>query len=121
MPKILIVDDEPSILALLRIVFTHEGYEVLTAAGPKAAMDLCESQTFDIVLSDVRMPGMDGHALARWIATKQPSVRTVLMSGYDLECQQCPLAPRCALVRKPFDTRSVVQAVEKERQKSAAA
>ncbi len=111
-PQILIVDDEPSILELLRVGFVRAGFEVVTANGPVAAMDACRARTFDVVLTDVRMPQMDGHELARWVAVNQPSVRTVLMSGYDLECEQCPYSPRCLLLNKPLRSDEAVDAVK---------
>ena len=46
-------------------------------------MAICESERFDVILSDVVMPGRNGHELARWIAAHHPSTRTVLMSGFD--------------------------------------
>lgn len=121
MPRILIVDDEPGILSLLRLVFVQAGYEVFTAESSDAAIDLCGSHTFDVLLSDVRMPGMDGHALARWVAAHQPTARPVLMSGYDVECEACPLAPRCTIVPKPFNVQTVLRAVEREARKNSAA
>ena len=68
MPRILIVDDEASIRALLTTAFGVAGYEVRTAPDGPEAMALCETERFDAVLSDVVMPKMNGHELARWIA-----------------------------------------------------
>jgi two-component system response regulator FlrC len=65
-------------------------------------MDLFASESFDAVLSDVQMPGMDGHSLMRWVAETHPTVHAVLMSGYDLCCGDCPFAGRCKLLQKPF-------------------
>ncbi len=110
-PKILIVDDEPAIVRLLRIAFTHAGFEVVTALGADTAIEACRSQTFDVMLTDVRMPGLNGHELARWIAANQPAVRTVLMSGYPLECEECPNSPCCLLLHKPFQVEEAVLAV----------
>ena len=48
------------------------------------------------------MPRMNGHELAQWIATEHPRTPTVLMSGFDLGCEACPLARSCFLLPKPF-------------------
>lgn len=76
-------------------------------------MEACRNESFDVLLSDVRMPDMDGHELARWVAVNYPATRTVLMSGYDLQCQACPYSPRCSLVDKPFGAARIVEAVER--------
>lgn len=113
MPTLLIVDDEPAIQSLLSMAFTRAGYDVKTAGGPGQAMELCGSQKFDAILSDVQMPGLDGHSLIRWVADKYPETRSVLMSGFDMHCGDCPLSGRCALLRKPFLPSTAVTAVDR--------
>ena len=65
-------------------------------------MSLCEVVTFDAMLSDVDMQGMNGHELVRWINGKHPKVRCALMSGSSLECEECPITGKCTLIPKPF-------------------
>ncbi len=110
-PRILIVDDEGAIRSLLSAAFSMAGYHVRTAGVPSEAMRLCAEESFDIVLSDVVMPEMDGHELARWIANRYPATRTVLMSGFDSGCHECPLAGRCVLLPKPFRPSEAVSVV----------
>ena len=119
-PRILIVDEEPGILSLLRLVFVQAGYEVSTAESSTAAMALCGSQRFDILLSDVRVQGLDGHALAQWLVARQPSCRPVLMSAFHVDCQECPLAPHCTLIDKPFSLDTILTVVEDEVRSAAA-
>jgi CheY-like chemotaxis protein len=101
-PRILIVDDEDAIRTLLTTVFEKAGYEVRTAPDGPEAMQLCAAEPFDALLSDVRIPTMNGHDLARWVGEHCPRTRLVLMSGFDMDCEGCPLAPRCRLLAKPF-------------------
>lgn len=112
-PRILIVDDEPAIRKLLGAVFTGAGYEVRIAGSGPEAMAVCESESFDALLSDVRMPGMNGHELVRWVVVRHPAIRTVLMSGYDdIACQGCGIAPQpCWLLPKPFHPKDAVSTV----------
>jgi two-component system, cell cycle response regulator CpdR len=111
MPRILIVDDESAVLSFVGAVFRRAGFDVVAAADPEAALAACQSHTIDVLLTDVRMPGMTGHELARWVAVNFPSTKTVLMSGYDLACEQCPYSPRCALIAKPFRAEELLAAV----------
>lgn len=113
MPRVLIVDDEPAIRSLLALAFRRAGYAVSTAADPLRAMDVCASEAIDVILSDIQMPGMDGHGLIRWVCTRYPAIRSVLMSGYEIICQECPYTGRCTLLRKPFSPHDAVAAVNR--------
>jgi DNA-binding NtrC family response regulator len=113
--RILIVDDEQGIRKLLALVFSGAGYDVCTAADGTEAMRICESGRFDALLSDVRMPGMNGHELVRWVVKRHPETSTILMSGFDdIECQHCGIAPRpCSLLPKPFQPNDAVALVNR--------
>jgi DNA-binding NtrC family response regulator len=108
--RIHIVDDEQGIRKLLQTVFSRAGYEVQVAADAAEAIALCESEHFDALLSEVRMPGMNGHELARWMARRYPNTRTILMSAFDdIQCQSCGIsAEPCLLLTKPFNPRDAV-------------
>jgi len=111
MSRLLIVDDEPGVLSVLSIAFRQAGYEVRTAANPFRAMELCATEAFDAILSDVQMPGIDGHSLVRWVAGVYPNMRSILMSGYDLPCGNCPYEGRCKRMQKPFLPKDAVETV----------
>lgn len=113
-PRILIVDDEPGIRKLLAMSFKREGYDVRVAASGSEAMAVCESESFDVMLSDVKMPGgVNGHQLVRWLVLRSPSTRIVLMSGYDdIACENCGLAPQpCSLLAKPFVPKAAIELI----------
>jgi DNA-binding NtrC family response regulator len=111
MPRLLIVDDEPGIRSLLSIAFTRAGYDVRTAPDAAKAIEACTLEPPDAILSDIQMPGMDGHGLIRWVAAEHPEVRPILMSGFDIRCGTCPLDSACTLLRKPFAPKDAVEAV----------
>lgn len=114
MPRILIVDDEPGIRKLLAVSFKREGYDVRVAASGSEAMTVCESESFDVMLSDVRMPGgVNGHQLVRWVVGRCPATRFVLMSGFDeIQCEHCGLTSQpCSLLPKPFVPKAAVELV----------
>lgn len=108
LPRILIVDDEHQLRALLSRSFVRAGYEVVAAPSALDALAFCSVQAFDAVLSDVDMPKMNGHELARWFAVNHPKTLCVLMSGFGTECEECPFAGRCILLRKPFAPQAAV-------------
>jgi two-component system, cell cycle response regulator CpdR len=110
-PRILIVDDEPQITAFLSLMFERAGYAVKTACSGRDAIALCSQEPFDVVLSDVMMPEMNGHQLAQWIAAHRPTTRTALMSGFDASCRNCSFSPRCRLIAKPFGPREIISFV----------
>jgi DNA-binding NtrC family response regulator len=112
MPRILIVDDEGGIRSLLSAVFTLAGFEVRTAASGAEAIEICSRERFDVVLTDVVMPGMNGHDLVQRIVREYPGTRTVLMSGFNEGCDACPLTRQCRLLPKPFRPSEAVSLVE---------
>src|SRR3989449_10006461 len=78
---ILVVDDERSICELLEITFRKEGHRVEVANSVDAAKRKLESQIFDIVISDVRMPGADGLALRKFVKEVSPTCFFLLITG----------------------------------------
>lgn len=99
---ILIVDDEEQLREAVSAILQRAGYAVKAAVSAEDAMNLCATESFDLVLSDVVMPGMDGHKLVRWIAANHPRTRTALMSGFDSIDGEGGGGPRRPLLRKPF-------------------
>ncbi|MDN3237956.1 HD domain-containing phosphohydrolase [Pseudomonas sp. WAC2] len=79
---LLLVDDEPNILSSLRRVLRNEPYQVLTASGGEEALALLERQPIDLVLSDARMPNMDGATLLSHVQQRWPTCLRILLTGY---------------------------------------
>ncbi len=82
MAKILIVDDEQGMRELLEILLVREGYKVVTAADAVKAIQLCRKDTFDLIITDLRMPNMDGIAFMREVKKISPSSMVILITGY---------------------------------------
>jgi response regulator RpfG family c-di-GMP phosphodiesterase len=80
--KLLLVDDEDNILRSLKRVLRKEPYELVTAASGDEALTLMEEQRFDLVISDARMPGMDGPTLLANIRKRFPWCIRILLTGY---------------------------------------
>ncbi|HXZ13065.1 MAG TPA: sigma-54 dependent transcriptional regulator [Candidatus Sulfotelmatobacter sp.] len=81
MPQLLVVDDERSICELLEISFRKEGHKVEVASSGEAARRRLASQVFDIVISDICMPDMDGVELLRYCKEVSPSTIFILITG----------------------------------------
>lgn len=80
--SILIVDDELLIRDLLYDFFVGQGWQTSVAANGRKALDILEDRTVDLVLTDVRMPDMDGLALTAEMRTAYPHIPVVLMTAY---------------------------------------
>ena len=76
----LVVDDEPAILRLVAVVLRDLGCETLTAVNAESALEIVEKTAADLVISDVKLPGMDGVALAKRLESKDKPV--LLMSAF---------------------------------------
>ena len=82
MSRILIVDDEQSIRDMLSLALADEGWDVATAGDGDAAAAALQSQPVDVVLSDIRMPGMDGLELLRHVNASAPDTDVILMTAH---------------------------------------
>ena len=78
---VLIVDDDPQILRLVQRILGGRPVKVLSAPRPSEALRICESQTVDLLISDVAMPEMDGNKLADRVLKLRPETSVLLISG----------------------------------------
>jgi CheY-like chemotaxis protein len=98
--SILIVDDETVVRSYLVRVLLTMGYEVVEASNGESAWQLAGERSFDLMITDNRMPGMGGKELARLVRAHSPDTRILYVSG-----SQDPPAEhqhRIAYLRKPF-------------------
>lgn len=83
---ILLVDDEANILSALRRLLRPAGYRILTAESAAEALDLLETDPVDLIISDMRMPGMDGATFLTRVRERWPQTLRILLTGYaDME------------------------------------
>ena len=114
--RVLVVEDEPFVREVLAEVLASEGFQVTEAAcGDEAAWLIDRPDPFDLLLTDVHMPGrLDGLAVAARARAKQPDLPIVIVTGRP-ECNLgvIGLAPRCALVVKPYGLSAILNAISK--------
>ncbi|MDE2059127.1 MAG: sigma-54-dependent Fis family transcriptional regulator [candidate division NC10 bacterium] len=82
MEMILVVDDEQGMRELLTVLLEHQGYRVITASDGEQALDLVAHQSPDLVISDVRMPRMDGIGLLTGIRKADPHLPVIMVTAY---------------------------------------
>jgi response regulator RpfG family c-di-GMP phosphodiesterase len=79
---LLFVDDEPGILSSLRRLFRPHGYRILIAESGQAGLDILAKETVDLVISDMRMPEMDGATFLKAVRVRWPGIMRILLTGY---------------------------------------
>ncbi|WP_028318330.1 sigma-54-dependent transcriptional regulator [Desulfobulbus elongatus] len=125
MAAILVVDDELSMREFLRILLTKEGYEVTTAAEGTAALALVAKQAYDLVISDIRMPGMSGLDLLSRLKQVQPETGMIMITAFASPDDAVAAMKNGAFdyITKPFNVdeiKAVIRAVLKKKQQNEA-
>jgi DNA-binding NtrC family response regulator len=117
--RILLVDDEPDILVIIRRTLERRGFHVDTFSDPEAAMARFEAapQDYPLVISDIRMPSINGYRLAERVRVANPATRVILTSAYDVFEYEFPkeLPRTCAneFISKPFTTGQICEAARR--------
>jgi two-component system response regulator PilR (NtrC family) len=104
-PRILVADDERSMRELLAIVLRREGYEVLLAENGKAAIDLLERESIDVLISDIKMPDMSGVDVLRAAKKVDQDILGIMITAF-ASTETAVEAMRlgaCDYLSKPFD------------------
>jgi DNA-binding NtrC family response regulator len=114
-PRILVVDDEPLKRITLQIELSEQGYEVFEAADAHAARRIFDTRPIDIVVTDVRMPGMSGLDLLTYIKQVHPEVGVILMTAYGTVDTAVRAIKRGAYdyITKPFTTQELLVKLER--------
>ena len=119
MPKILVIDDEELIIRSLTKLLEREGYSVLVAKNGADALAMSEEEDFDLIIADIRMPGINGvdtiSSIFKDLEQKQKNKTPVIfITGYadkDIEERAKTLNPK-AYIYKPFDINTLVGKVK---------
>jgi two-component system, cell cycle sensor histidine kinase and response regulator CckA len=111
--RLLIVEDEPMVRAVAERALARQGYTVETACDGEEALALfAQGKSYDLVVSDVVMPNMDGPAMARELRKQRPDMRILFMSGYaEEQLRQSINLDKVAFLPKPFSVQQIAEAV----------
>ena len=117
LPRILIVDDEPSVVETLSAYLTCRGYDVDTFSSAEDVLSCPERQlrNYDIVLTDFEMPGLNGVELAKRLLDFHPSIQVIVMSG-KVELVATGATEIGSILRKPFHMRDLDELVQLDRE-----
>jgi len=111
--KVLLIDDEPELLEVMKDLLEEQKYQLFCAAAGIRGVELNEQKDPDLILLDLRMPGMDGIETLRSIREKDDKVRVVILTGYG-----CPDTIRDAAdldvseyLSKPFENEDLINVI----------
>ena len=114
--RLLVVEDDPQMRQLLRKALVREGYDVVSAEdGVQALETLANDDAFDLIVTDIRMPRMDGEKLLAELHQKHPQFKVVLMTAYAELDQYMELMRAGAVdyLPKPFKIPDLLAVVER--------
>ena len=114
MIRILVAEDEEAMRAYLARALENAGYEVVAVDRGTAALPLLETQHFDLLLSDIVMPEMDGIELAQRCAEVSPATKVMFITGFAaVTLKANSEAPQAKVLSKPFHLKDLVMEVQR--------
>ncbi|MDB5720223.1 MAG: response regulator [Alphaproteobacteria bacterium] len=114
MIRVLLAEDDDSMRVFLASALERSGYSVVAVDRGTAALPLIESEVFDLLLTDIVMPEMDGIELAQKAATIAPDMRVMFITGFAAVALKAgKAAPSAKVLSKPFHLRDLVAEVDR--------
>jgi DNA-binding response OmpR family regulator len=130
MARILVIDDDRAVRSAVQLVLEHEGLQVHVADDGRAGLKILKAESFDLLIVDVFMPGMDGLETIRLVHEQKPDLPIIVMSGMAFRTGSAPapdflsmatkLGAICSL-KKPFRPRELMAVVAECLERSAGA
>jgi DNA-binding response OmpR family regulator len=114
--RILIVNDEPTVLDALAALFVEEGYRVQTAPDGRVALAMIAATPPDLLITDVMMPGLDGWAVLAAVREQMPALPVVVMSAVErreAREREVRITDHTVFLRKPFSLAELLALVER--------
>ena len=116
--SILIVDDEFGIVNLIKVSLQKHGFDTLGFTDPLLAFEHFQnnSKDFALVISDIRMPSMNGYELIRKIKAERPTIKTILISAFEINKEEfskiMPTVKIDSFITKPISLKQLVHSIE---------
>ena len=114
MIRILLAEDDPAMRTYLARALQNAGYDVVSVDRGTSALPYLETETFDLLLSDIVMPEMDGIELAQRCAEISPMTKVMFITGFAaVTLRASREAPQAKVLSKPFHLRDIVLEVQR--------
>jgi CheY-like chemotaxis protein len=114
--RILVVDDEPSLVDVLAALLTDEGHTVQTANDGRLALEVMADELPDLLITDVMMPRLDGWGLLAAVRERTPALPVIVISAVDRRQareRKIFMTDHTVFLRKPFDIDALLTLVER--------
>jgi CheY-like chemotaxis protein len=111
---VLVAEDDPDVRDLLVELLSQVGHGVLAAADGYEAVSILSERHVDLLLTDIRMPGIDGFQLARQAKLIRPALHVLYISGYYAEASAAAGPVYGALLTKPLQVEDLISEVNRE-------
>ncbi|MGO9685009.1 MAG: response regulator [Beijerinckiaceae bacterium] len=92
--KVLVVDDDPAVSKSIDRVLSNKGYAVITAGSGEEALRKLNEEKYDVVYTDIRMPGLSGLEVAEQIKAQRPWTPVVIITGYGTDAAESRAMPQ---------------------------
>lgn len=114
MPKVLVVDDDPSVAATLVRMLEGGGYKAVPCSGVEVGLAIIDHEAFDIVLTDVHMPNLNGADLTLQVRAMFPDLPVIAMSGRaGASLELCGRLGAADIIMKPFRAQELFATIER--------
>jgi two-component system response regulator PilR (NtrC family) len=112
--RVLVIDDEPDICDCLRLLLSLEGFDVITAESGLVAIDKAKTESFDIAITDLRMPGMGGIETLTALKRLKPDIRVIVATAFasDESARRCREEGADEYLTKPYSLEDVMKALK---------
>jgi CheY-like chemotaxis protein len=122
MARILVAEDDRAVQGFVARALAHKGHGVTAVGDGLEALEALERAEFDLLITDIVMPGLDGIALALKLARDRPALPVLLMTGYSAERQRAHNLEEliCRVITKPFSLEQICRAAEETLAEGAA-
>jgi|ERR1700677_419273 CheY-like chemotaxis protein len=111
--RILIVDDDPSIRHMLRRILIDEGYDTEAAANGREGLNIAQKNAVDLVLLDLKMPGMTGQETLAQLAASHPGLPVIIISAFTRAESPLAFASGRPWLQKPLDFPALLELIKR--------
>jgi DNA-binding response OmpR family regulator len=113
--RLLVVDDDEAVLEIIQDMLLSDGYRVVAVADGKKALETIETEEFDLVVTDLGMPGTSGWEIAKKVKGRNPGLPVVLLTGWGVELEEEDLSNEGIdmLLAKPLNWTELTKSIRK--------